>query len=102
MHFYRMLRQAKAALKDAITPPHHAGQPQCTPILSSKNATNFKGVTKMANGRYLAAIRLGLDTKKKSLGTFDTAFEAAAAYATARAQKRGPALRWPAPAWHRI
>lgn len=50
----------------------------------------------MANGRFLAAIRLGLDTKKKTLGTFGTAFEAAAA----RAQKRGPALRWPAPAWH--
>ena len=56
------------------------------------NATNFKGVTKMANGRYLAAIRLGLDTKKTTLGTFDTASEAAAAYATAQAQKRKAAL----------
>ena len=51
-HFYQMLRQAKAALKDAITPTHHAGQPHCVPIFSSKNATSFKGVTKMANGRY--------------------------------------------------
>jgi hypothetical protein len=92
-HFYQMLRQAKAALKDAITLTHHAGQPHCVPILSSKNATNFKGVTKMANGRYLAAIRLGLDTKKTTLGTFDTALEAAAAYATAQAQKRKAALR---------
>ena len=47
----------------------------------------------MANGRYLAAIRLGLDTKKTTLGTFDTALEAAAAYATAQAQKRKAALR---------
>lgn len=88
-HFYQMLGQTKAALKEAITERgRHDSQPQCAPIPSSRNATNFKGVTKMANGRYLAAIRLGLDTQKMTLGTFDTPEEAARAYATAQARKR--------------
>lgn len=46
-----------------------------------KNKTGFTGVELMPSGRYIARIRI--DDIKKSIGTFDTAEEAGAAYQAA-------------------
>jgi len=71
--------------------PHHHPESSCadsSPIQSAANSTGYKGVSKMRNGRFIAAIRLSEDNTKRCLGSFDTAFEAGSAYAVAAQQKR--------------
>jgi hypothetical protein len=42
--------------RDQETKRVDVGQPHCAPVPNNRNGINFRGVTKMVNGRYLAAI----------------------------------------------
>jgi hypothetical protein len=73
------LREATHSQNKANTLPHR------------DNTTGFKGVSRWKNGRYQANIRVGL--KQKHIGTFDTAEEAAAAYAASAREHYGEFAR---------
>ena len=55
------------------------------------NTTGFKGVYRRPNGRFQAAIRL--EKRFVTLGTFDTAEQASAAYQTAAVEHHGQFAR---------
>ena len=58
------------------------------PIPSDRNCTGWRGVSYTRGGRYTASIRVGEGGSKRCLGSFDSAHDAACAYATAEHQRR--------------